>query len=112
MILNILANAQDVLVQEDIKNPFIKIVLRETKDKVYIDIEDNGGGINLNVIDKVFDIYFTTKSKKEGTGLGLYISKLIIETKLSGEINVSNSDVGAVFTIELSKDNILNDEVL
>lgn len=112
VILNILANAQDVLVQEDIKNPFIKIVLRETKDKVYIDIEDNGGGINLNVIDKVFDIYFTTKSKKEGTGLGLYISKLIIETKLSGEINVSNSDVGAVFTIELSKDNILNDEVL
>lgn len=112
VILNILANAQDVLVQENIKNPFIKIVLRETKDKVYIDIEDNGGGISLDVIDKVFDIYFTTKSKKEGTGLGLYISKLIIETKLSGEISVSNSDVGAVFTIELSKDSILNDEVL
>ena len=106
VILNILANAQDVLVHENIRDPFIKLSLRESKERVYIDIEDNGGGIDLDVIDKVFDIYFTTKSKKEGTGLGLYISKLIIETKLSGKISVSNSSVGAIFTIELIKDEI------
>jgi len=106
VILNILANAQDVLVHESVRNPFIKVSLRESKERVYIDIEDNGGGIDLDVIDKVFDIYFTTKSKKEGTGLGLYISKLIIETKLSGKIFVSNSSVGAIFTIELIKDEI------
>jgi len=104
VILNILANAQDVLVQEKVKNPYININLRESKEKVYVDIEDNGGGIDLSVIEKVFDIYFTTKSKKEGTGLGLYISKLIIETKLSGKLSVSNNNYGAVFTIELEKD--------
>lgn len=106
VILNILANAQDVLVQEKIKDPFINISLRQSKEKVYIDIEDNGGGIDLSVIDKIFDIYFTTKSKKEGTGLGLYISKLIIETKLAGHISVSNSKQGAIFTIELTKDDV------
>lgn len=104
VILNILANAQDVLVQEKIKKPYIKISLKKEKEKVFIVIEDNGGGINKELIDKVFDIYFTTKSKKEGTGLGLYISKLIIETKLLGKIDVRNCSKGAVFTIELNED--------
>lgn len=103
VILNILANAQDVLMEKEIENPFINISVRETSTKYFIDIEDNGGGIDMDIIDKVFDIYFTTKSKKEGTGLGLYISKLIIEAKLGGSIYVCNSQDGAIFTIELNK---------
>jgi len=55
------------------------------------------------ILDKIFDIYFTTKSKKEGTGLGLYMSKLIIERKFGGKIYLSNHVNSAIFTIELNK---------
>jgi signal transduction histidine kinase/CBS domain-containing protein len=103
VILNILANAQDILVEKNIKKPYIKIDIKEYKNKFKIKIKDNGGGIKEDVIDKIFDNYFTTKSKKEGTGLGLYISKLIIETKMNGEITVSNSKKGACFSIVLDK---------
>jgi len=104
VILNILANAQDVLVENKIVNPTISISLRKTKTKIYIEVKDNGGGIPLDIIDNVFDIYFTTKSKQKGSGLGLYMSKLIIESKLLGEIKIQNDDKGAVFMIILPFD--------
>ena len=101
VILNILANAQDILLSRKIQIPIINIDVTSENNYIYIRVEDNGKGIDEKNINKIFDIYFTTKERKEGSGLGLYMSKLIIETKLGGEITASNSKKGAVFIISL-----------
>ena len=67
----------------------------------YENIEDNAGGIDKNIINKIFDIYFTTKHQSQGTGLGLYISYEIIQKYFNGKLYVENSDSGAKFIIEL-----------
>lgn len=102
VILNILNNSTDALVENKIKNPKITIkVIQLNEKRVSIQIKDNAGGINESVIDKIFDMYVTTKSKKDGTGLGLYISKIIIQKKLMGEIFAKNEKNSAIVTINL-----------
>lgn len=105
VILNLLDNAKDILVEREIKSPKITITTRLISDRVQLCIEDNAGGIDEAILDKIFDIYFTTKTKRGGSGLGLYISKLIIERKGLGEISVTNSTLGASFTILLQINN-------
>ena len=97
VILNILKNAQDNLKSKKIKNPYIKI---STKNRSIM-ILDNGGGIADDIIDKIFDPYFSTKDELNGTGLGLYMSKRIIEEHHNGEILVENRDGGVCFTLAL-----------
>ena len=101
VILNIIKNAEDILIDRDIKNPYIKLVTYEKEDKAVLDIIDNGGGISEDILDKIFDPYFSTKLEKNGTGLGLYMSKIIIEEHCGGELSVKNKDGGVVFTISL-----------
>ncbi|MCH9741518.1 MAG: GHKL domain-containing protein [Epsilonproteobacteria bacterium] len=106
VILNLLDNAKDVLIEREISSPKITIESQSHGEGAIISIKDNAGGIDEKIIDKIFDIYFSTKLKKGGSGLGLYISKLIIERKGMGKLHVSNGEEGAIFSILLQSDNI------
>ena len=101
VILNLIKNAEDILLEKGIENPYIKIKTYDDENNSYLSVEDNGGGIPEDIIDKIFDPYFSTKTKKDGTGLGLYMSKTIIEEHCRGKLMVSNGDDGAKFTIIL-----------
>lgn len=99
VVLAIVNNAIDVL--EEKENPRnIDIDVLRTSDKVTIKIKDNAGGIPENIINHIFDPYFSTKLEKNGTGLGLYMSKMIIEKSFNGTIKAANIDDGACFIIE------------
>lgn len=97
-ILNIISNAKDILVSRMIKNPRIKIYMIDERS---LCIEDNAGGVNKDIIEKIFDPYFTTREQMQGTGIGLYMTKLIIEEKMQGKIEVKNSQDGAIFKVSI-----------
>lgn len=99
VILNILTNAKDVLISRQIQNPKIIISINEKNDSIITTILDNAGGIENKYINYIFDPYFTTKQK--GSGIGLYMSKMIIESHFKGKIKVFNKDKGASFSIEV-----------
>ena len=103
VFLNILKNAKEALVEKRDKNRKIINKIYEDKDTIIVDIIDNGGGVDVELLDKIFDPYFSTKDEKNGTGLGLYMSKTIIEKHLNGTIKVKNMDDGACFRIKLPK---------
>jgi len=96
VILNVLNNAVDVLKERNIKNKKIWIRIFDNK----IEIEDNAGGIDENIKDKIFEPYFTTKFQSQGTGIGLYMSKVILNQHFNSDIYAYNSENGAVFVIE------------
>jgi len=100
-ILNILSNAKDALVERKIYNPKITLTIKTGKQFTIIRIEDNAGGIKQDNIDTVFEPYFTTKHAKQGTGIGLYMTKVIIENNMHGFVNVQNNNQGACFTIKI-----------
>ena len=93
-VLNIINNAKDALIE---KNPEVKLIFISSKElannKVLLKIEDNAGGINSDIIDKIFDPYFTTKFQSQGTGIGLYMSRSIIVDNMKGTINARNSNI-------------------
>jgi len=101
VVLNLIKNAEDILIEKGIKDSYIKIATYSKNDKYILEVSDNGGGIPQNILPNVFDAYFSTKLKKNGTGLGLYMSKTIIDEHCSGKISVFNDKLGAVFRIEL-----------
>jgi len=101
VILNIINNAKDVLLEKEINNGKIYINISRNKNIGIITIEDNGGGIPNDITSRIFDPYFTTKEQGKGTGLGLYMSKMIIEQNLGGKLEVTNNAHGAIFTISL-----------
>jgi PAS domain S-box-containing protein len=103
VLINILKNAQDVLIENTIESPQITINVKDTQSDIVIEVSDNGGGIEEEIMSKIFDPYFSTKDDKNGTGLGLYMSKTIIEDHCKGQIEVKNIDKGAKFTIRLPK---------
>jgi C4-dicarboxylate-specific signal transduction histidine kinase len=99
VILNILSNAKDTLIDRATQNREVKISLR-VEGSIFIDIIDSGGGIDLDIIDRIFEPYFTTKEQGKGSGIGLYMSKQILKN-MRGDISVSNIDGGAKFLITL-----------
>ena len=106
VLLNIITNAKDALVSNKIEKPIIKVNVSKIQNNVIVKIKDNANGINEKIIANVFEPYFTTKGKGNGTGIGLYMSKLIIEKNMNGKLEVENDEKGAVFkiTLPLSKE--------
>ena len=98
VLLNIIKNAEDALVTNKITDPKISITINCNT----LEIEDNGGGIEESIITKIFDPYFSTKTQKDGTGLGLYMSKMIIHEHCNGTLEVQNTPQGALFSIKIS----------
>ena len=102
VLFNILVNVNNALSSKDNSfNKVINISLRKEDSKYFIDIEDNAGGINEKIIDKIFEPYFSTKYNSKGVGMGLYLSYDIVVNQLNGKISAKNCNNGAVFTIEL-----------
>lgn len=97
--LNIISNAKDIILEKSVQHASISIVTYHKDEKSVVSIEDNAGGIQVSPIDKIFEPYFSTKQAKSGTGIGLYMTKTIIEKNNNGKIEIENSQNGAIFTI-------------
>ncbi len=101
VILNLIKNAEDALVERGVESPWIEISTYKDGKYAVLEVHDNAGGVPDNIMDKIFDPYFSTKLEKNGTGLGLYMSKMIIEEHCNGTLGVENSESGARFIIKL-----------
>jgi len=109
VLINILNNAKDALIINEIEEKYIFVDMYKSESSIFIEIKDNAKGIEEEVLHKVFKPYFTTKYDDEGTGIGLYMSKEIIEEHMDGKLSVKNSEYeynnikykGASFIIEL-----------
>ena len=109
VIINILNNAKDALETSQNEIKLISIEIYEKNDFAFLTIHDNAGGVPKNIIDKIFDPYFTTKHKSQGTGIGLYMSEEIITKHIQGLLTVENKKInynsieylGAKFTIKI-----------
>ncbi|KJU83904.1 stage II sporulation protein E [Candidatus Magnetobacterium bavaricum] len=106
VLLSLINNAADAIVEKRSKDALkwegiIDISFCRINGTFRIEIRDNGGGIPDAILDRIYEPYFTTKFKKQGTGLGLYMSKMIIESNMNGKIYGQNVKDGAMFTIEL-----------
>ena len=101
VFLNIMNNARDALNENSVTAALITVSGYCHDNKIVIDILDNAGGIPEDIINKIFDPYFTTKEEGKGTGIGLFMSKRIIEETMQGTLNISNTEVGAKFSITL-----------
>lgn len=106
VILIIINNSIDAFIHMNIHFPKILINAYTDNESLVIHIEDNALGINSDLLDKIFEPYFTTKHKAQGTGLGLYIAKMIVENSLLGFLSVENKQNGACFTIKIPKGEI------
>jgi len=102
VLINLLKNAEDALLEKQVKKASIHIVSYSDKDRLYFEVHDNAGGIADDVMQNIFNAYFTTK-EDGGTGLGLYMSKKIIEEHCNGELHVQNTEEGACFTVSLPR---------
>jgi len=98
----IITNAKDAFMEKEIQNPEIVLKIFEEESLLHITISNNAGAIEPSVIDKIFDPYYSTKKNTEGTGLGLYITKLIVESKLNSTISVGTQGEWTTFTIRMN----------
>jgi signal transduction histidine kinase len=101
VLLNLMSNAKDALIQREIQNPIIDLEVDYIDGYSIVTIQDNAGGVEKEYLDLIFEPYFTTKSSLKGTGLGLYMSKMIIEKNMGGELSVENTKNGAIFKVKI-----------
>ena len=105
-VINILKNAIDNFEIKKIKDRVITVSTESDKKYCVLSIRDNGGGVDESILDSIFDPYFSTKSEKNGTGLGLYMSKMIVEEQCGGYLKATNFEDGLCFQIGILKDKI------
>jgi signal transduction histidine kinase len=103
IIIVLLNNAKDILTNRNVYGAKIKVKVTHRDEKIVIVVCDNGGGMTKSVMKKIFEPYFTTKHKSQGTGLGLYMSKKIIQERFGGSMDVENVKEGVCFCIALPK---------
>ncbi len=101
VLVTILSNIRDVIIEKQLQKANVFIWLFKENKKIYLSIRDDCGGIANENLSKIFDPYFTTKHQSMGTGLGLYIAKMIVEDNMGGRLHASNENGGAKFTIEM-----------
>jgi signal transduction histidine kinase len=101
VLLNILINAQDALLEHKVENPCITLSSFMENNRAVVTIADNAGGIHEKNLGRIFEPYFTTKGPDQGTGIGLYMAKTIIEKNMHGRLTVCNKNGGAEFRIEV-----------
>jgi PAS domain S-box-containing protein len=101
VLLNILSNAKDVFLEREIANPAIIIKALRRKNRTIVTLTDNAGGIPEEIMGRIFEPYFTTKELGKGTGVGLYMSKTIVEKHMGGKLSAKNIQGGAEFRIEV-----------
>ena len=101
VILNLLTNAKDALIENCVENKKVVIDVSQENNFINISIKDNAKGISLEIIDKIFEPYFSTKEEGKGSGIGLYMSKTIIENNMDGKIVVNNIENGVEFLIKI-----------
>ena len=101
VILNILKNSEDNFIEKNIKDAKVFIKTYKENENAIISIQDNGGGIPDDILPNIFDPYFSTKDEKNGTGLGLYMSKIMVEEHNGGSLEVQNIEIGVEFRIIL-----------
>jgi len=101
VIMNLISNSKDVFIEKKQDDGKITIIVKKDNDDVLIILTDNAGGIHKDAISRIFEPYFTTKEEGKGTGLGLYMSKMIIEDNMNGTLLVENTDDGALFKLRL-----------
>ncbi|MBU1216778.1 HAMP domain-containing histidine kinase [bacterium] len=106
VIFILLSNAKDAIMlqlqKQIISQGTINIFIKQEKDEGVIEVCDNGGGVDEKILHSIFDPYFTTKSNANGTGIGLYIAKNIIESRMQGSLRAKNTEEGSCFTIRIS----------
>ena len=103
VLINLVNNAREAIEQHRGRERVIRIRCVEDEHYCTLAIEDTGGGISPDIIDKIFDPYFTTKFESQGTGIGLYMAKMIIEKHFLGKLSVYNTSKGACFEIRLNR---------
>lgn len=99
VIVNLISNARETLKERHIAGPWIRLDIYPEKERLCLDVADNGGGVTSQPLEKVFLPYFTTRTGTNGTGIGLYISRLIVEQHFKGTLRVRNDASGAVFML-------------
>ncbi|MDD2581252.1 MAG: DUF3365 domain-containing protein [Desulfuromonadaceae bacterium] len=101
VLLNILSNARETCIERNVSEPFIHIRITSENGRSAVYIRDNCGGIAEDIMPRIFDPYFTTRAPDKGTGIGLYMSKVIIEQHMGGHLTAKNVEDGVEFRIEL-----------
>jgi len=104
VLLNIFNNSKDAIVENRIKNPIVTVTTVQSEKEVIITIQDNAGGIDPDILERIFEPYFTTKFQSHGTGIGLYMSKMIIEKSMGGLLISENRDGGLLTTIKIKQE--------
>ncbi len=101
VVLNLIQNAIDIIDENSIQKPLITLRTYRKENRLILEVEDNGGGIPEEIIGNIFNLYYSTKRSKDGTGLGLYMSKIMVEEHCGGVLSVDNKKDGALFAVEV-----------